>query len=75
MIPWNGTENLDNWKRRATYNKNPIWFWKLLCKLRIFHNHLLVEFHTVHPVTKKDLGPNSYGVYECVYCLKRFRDR
>ena len=68
MIPlWNGKENLDKWKRRATYNKYPVIFWKLLCRLKITHNYLLVEFHTVHPKTKKDLA-KKYGVYECVYC-------
>lgn len=71
MISWNGTENLDDWKRRHTYNKNPLLFWMLMCKLGIYHNDLLIEFHTVHPKTKKNLGKNSYAVYECVYCLRR----
>ena len=60
------------WKRQDTYSKYPVWFWRLLCFLRIKHNWLLVEFHTFNHKTQKKLSiDEQYGVYECVYCLKR----
>ena len=69
---WNGKENLNKWKRRYTYNKFPVWFWKLLCFLKIKHNWLLIQWITINSVTKKEYKLNEqYGIEECVYCFKR----
>lgn len=73
---WDRKENLNDYRFRVTYDKFPVWLWKLLCFFKIKHNGFLIEYHTIDPVTKKDLGwERSYGIEECVYCQKRWRKK